>query len=128
MQIIVKILTAILPYILSYLSKHSDDILEKIHRWIEAKIGDNDVATVRFNVVDENGKPLENAVAEFHIDIFGVVIKKAIGSTITISGFKEGKQKYVIKCDGYQDTEVDIDFKSDDAMVDDTVMLKVAKA
>ena len=102
MQIVVKILTAILPYILGYLDKHSDD---------------------RFNVINESGETVKSSIADFNIDIFGSVIKKSVNDIITITGFKEGKQKFIIKAEGYLDNEVEINFDSDDSVVETTVVM-----
>ena len=123
MQIVVKILTAILPYILGYLDKHSDDILSRVYKWIEDKLGGKTVATVRFNVINESGEPVKSSLADFNINIFGSVIKKSVNDIITITGFKEGKQKFTIKAEGYLDNEVEITFDSDDSVVETTVVM-----
>lgn len=123
MPIIVRILTAILPYILGYLDKHSDDILDRLYKWLENKLGGKEVATVRFNVINESGEVVKSSLADFNIDIFGSVLKKSVNDVITITGFKEGKQKFIIKAEGYTDKEVEITFESDDSVVDTTVVM-----
>ena len=127
MQIVVKILTAILPYILGYLDKHSDDILSRVYKWIEDKLGGKTVATVRFNVINESGETVKSSLADFNIDIFGSVIKKSVNDIITITGFKEGKQKFIIKAEGYLDNEVEITFDSDDSVVETTIVMHKEK-
>ena len=123
MPIIVRILTAILPYILGYLDKHSDDILDRLYKWLENKLGCKEVSTVRFNVINESGEVVKSSLADFNIDIFGSVLKKSVNDVITITGFKEGKQKFIIKAEGYIDKEVEITFESDDSVVDTTVVM-----
>ena len=123
MQIVVKILTAILPYILGYLDKHSDDILSRVYKWIEDKLGGKTVATVRFNVINESGEPVKSSLADFNINIFGSVIKKSVNDIITITWFKEGKQKFTIKAEGYLDNEVEVTFDADDSVVETTVVM-----
>ena len=123
MPIIVRILTAILPYILGYLDKHSDDILDRLYKWLENKLVCKEVATVRFNVINESGEVVKSSLADFNIDIFGSVLKKSVNDVITITGFKEGKQKFIIKAEGYIDKEVEITFEYDDSVVDTTVVM-----
>lgn len=123
MPIIVRILTAILPYILGYLDKHSDDILDRLYKWLENKLVGKEVATVRFNVINESGEVVKSSLADFNIDIFGSVLKKSVNDVITITGFKEGKQKFIIKAEGYIDKEVEITFEYDDSVVDTTVVM-----
>ena len=127
MQIIVKILTAILPYILGYLDKHSDDILNRVYKWIEDKLGGKTVSTVRFNVINESGETVKSSIADFNIDVFGSVIKKSVNNIITITGFKEGKKKFTIKAEGYLDNEVEVTFDSDDSVVETTVVMHKGK-
>lgn len=69
MQIIVKILTTLLPYILSYLNKHSDDILDRVYAWVGNKLGVDEVATIKFKLVDKDGNAINNAIAKFNYDI-----------------------------------------------------------
>lgn len=123
MPMIVRILTTILPYILGYLDKHSDDILDRLYKWLENKLGGKEVATVRFNVINESGEVVKASLADFNIDIFGSVLKKSVNDVITITGFKEGKQKFIIKAEGYADKEVEITFESNDSVVDTTVVM-----
>ena len=127
MPIIVKILTAILPYILGYLDKHSDDILSRVYKWIEDKLGGKTVATVRFNVINESGETVKSSFADFNIDVFGSVIKKSVNDIITITGLKEGKQKFIIKAEGYLDNEVEVTFDADDSVVETTVVMHKGK-
>ena len=42
---------------------------------------------------------------------------------ITITGFKEGKQKFTIKAEGYLDNEVEVTFDADDSVVETTVVM-----
>lgn len=123
MQVIVRLLTTILPYILGYLDKHSDDILDRLYKWAGNRLGEREVATVRFNVIDESGNEITESFASFAIEIFGSVSKKSINTVISVTGFKEGTQKFIISADGYEDKEVEVTFETSYSVVEKTVVL-----
>ena len=125
MQIIVKILTTLLPYILSYLNKHSDDILDRVYAWVGNKLGVDEVATIKFKLVDKDGNAINNAIAKFNYDILGELFKKSIkDGEITISGFKEGKVAFTIDADGFKSVDIAIEFKSNSDIVEKVIVME----
>ena len=125
MPIIVKIFTAILPYILNYIDKHSDDILDRVYAWVGNKLGVDEVATIKFKLVDKDGNAINNAIAKFNYDILGELFKKSIKSgEIIISGFKEGKVAFTIDADGFKSVDIDIEFKSNSDIVEKIIVME----
>ena len=90
MQFIVKFVAAIVPYLLRFMDRHSDEYLEMLNKRIVAFIGGNEFAVVRLVVIDKEGNQVENCMAGFNIKDFGRVYKKSDGNVITITGLKEG--------------------------------------
>ena len=125
MPVIVKIFTAILPYILNYIDKHSDDILDRVYAWVGNKLGVDEVATIKFKLVDKDGNAINNAIAKFNYDILGELFKKSIkDGEITISGFKEGKVAFTIDADGFKSVDIDIEFKSNSDIVEKMIIME----
>lgn len=110
MQIIVKILGALVPYIINFLNKHSDEYLEIISRKVASLLGEDEVATVHFNIITKTGEPVANTVAKFIIVPYGEVYKKSVGSSISITGLKEGKHDFeIIKDDKSMKVSVEVE-------------------
>ena len=124
MQFIVKILTAIVPYILRFIDRHSDEYLALLNKRISKFLGDFDVATVKFFIINEQGESVKNAVACFYIDNFGDVQKKATGSFLAIKGFKAGKVTFEMMAEGYKNTIVEVVFEEDSSIVEKTLVMK----
>ena len=125
MPIIVKIFTAILPYILNYIDKHSDDILDRVYAWVGNKLGVDEVATIKVKLVDKDGNAINNAIAKFNYDILGELFKKSIkDGEITISGFKEGKVAFTIDADGFKSVDIAIEFKSNSDIVEKIIVME----
>ena len=124
MQYIVKILTVIVPYILRFIDRHSDEYLSILNRRISKFLGDDEVSTVRLFIINSKGEPINNCVACFRINIYGDIQKKSAGNILSITGFKAGKHSFEILADGYESTLVDIIFDEDNSIVEKTVVLK----
>ena len=85
MQFLVKLVAAIVPYLLRFMDKHSDEYLEALSKRIIAFIGGNIVATIKFYIINSQGEPVANSVAGFNIDNFGFDrIKSFLENTIIV--------------------------------------------
>ena len=96
MQFIANLVAAIIPYLLRFMDKHSDEYLEKLSNKLINFLDSEYRATVKFCVINKEGKPLQNVEAGFNIEDIGNVYKKGEGNIITITGLKEGKYDFDI--------------------------------
>ena len=96
MQFIANLVAAIIPYLLRFMDKHSDEYLEKLSNKLINFLDSEYRATVKFCVINKEGKPLQNVEAGFCIKEIGKVYKKGEGNMITITGLKEGKYDFNI--------------------------------
>lgn len=78
------------------MDKHSDEYLEKLSNKLINFLDSEYRATVKFCVINKEGKPLQNVEAGFNIKEIGKVYKKGEGNIITITGLKEGKYDFDI--------------------------------
>lgn len=124
MQYLIKILTMIIPYLLKFIDKHSDEYLELLNKRIAKFIGADEVATVKFYAIDENGNSIKDFVVSFDVDNFGEVFKKSVNGNLAITGFKEGKYMAVISADGYEHTWEELEFEDTNYILEKMVVLK----
>lgn len=124
MQFIVKFVAAIVPYLLRFLDKHSDEYLEMLSKRIIALIGGNKVATIKFHIINSQGEPVANAVAGFSIDAFGKVYKKSDGNVISITGFKAGEYEFDISAKDYENEVVKINIENENTVIEKTIVLR----
>lgn len=96
MQFIANLVASIIPYLLRFMDKHSDEYLEKLSKRLIAFLDDEYRATVKFRVIDKEGSPVQNIEAGFNIEDIGEVYKKGDRNVITITGLKEGKYEFNI--------------------------------
>lgn len=96
MQFIANLVAAIIPYLLRFMDKHSDEYLEKLSNKLIAFLDDEYRATVKFRVIDKEGSPVQNIEVGFNIEDIGEVYKKGDRNVITITGLKEGKYEFNI--------------------------------
>jgi hypothetical protein len=94
LQFIANLVAAIIPYLLRFMDKHSDEYLEKLSNKLINFLDSEYRATVKFCVINKEGKPLQNVEAGFCIEDIGKVYKKGEGSIITITGLREGKYEF----------------------------------
>lgn len=124
MQFILKFVAAIIPYLLRFMDKHSDEYLEVLSKRIIAFIGGNIVATIKFHIINSQGEPVANSVAGFSLPNFGEVFKKADGNLILISGFKEGKHTFEIVAKDYDKEVIEIEIEDPNVVIDKTIVLR----
>ena len=124
MQYIVKVLTVIVPYILRFIDKHSDEYLAILNERISKFLGSDEVATVRLFIINSKGEPINNCIACFKINIFGDIQKKSAGNILAITGFKRGKYIFEILANGYKANTIEIDFENDNSIIEKTVVLE----
>lgn len=125
MPIIVKIFTAILPYILNYIDKHSDDMLDRVYEFVGKKLGVSKVATVKFRLFSKTGKEIVKATAIFNYDILGEIHKESLtDGEIVISGLKKGKYDFTISSKDYKTVTVPIVFTSDSDVIEKVVVME----
>lgn len=124
MQYVIKILTTIIPYLLRFIDKHSDEYLELLNKRISKFIGADEVATVRFYVIDEQGNSINNYIVSFNADKYGEVFKKSVNGNLSITGFKEGKYMINISADGYERTWAEVEFEDTNYILEKAVVLK----
>lgn len=124
MQYVIKILTTIIPYLLRFIDKHSEEYLELLNKRISKFIGADEVATVRFYVIDEQGNSINNYTVSFNADKYGEVFKKSVNGNLSITGFKEGKYMINISADGYEHTWAEVEFEDTNYILEKAVVLK----
>lgn len=124
MQFIVKFVAAIVPYLLRFLDKHSDEYLEMLNKRIVAIIGGDKVATIKFHIINSYGEPVANAVAGFIIDVFGKVYKYAEGNVISITGFKAGEYEFDISAKDYENEVVKVNIENENTIIEKTIVLR----
>lgn len=124
MQFIVKFVAAIVPYLLRFLDKHSDEYLEALNKRIVALIGGDKVATIKFHIINLHGEPVANAVAGFTIDVFGKVYKRAEGNIIDITGLKGGEYGFDISAKDYENEVVKVNIENENTIIEKTIVLR----
>ena len=124
MQFIVKFVAAIVPYLLRFLDKHSDEYLEMLNKRIVALIGGDKVATIKFHIINSHGEPVANASAGFIIDVFGKVYKHAEGNVISITGFKGGEYEFDISAKDYDKEVIKVVIENENVILEKTIVLR----
>ena len=124
MQFIVKFVAAIVPYLLRFLDRHSDEYLEALSKRIIALIGEDREATIRFYIINKKGEPVTNAVAGFNVYPYGKLYKHADGNIIDIAGFESGEYEFQISAKDCTDEIVNIDIKNENIIIEKVVVLK----
>ena len=124
MQFIVKFVAAIVPYLLRFLDRHSDEYLEAIGKRIIALIGEDREATIRFYVINKQGEPVANAVAGFNVDPYGKLYKHAEGNIIDITGFEGGEYTFDISAKDYTSENVNINIQNENIIIEKVIVLR----
>lgn len=124
MQFIANLVAAIIPYLLRFMDKHSDEYLEKLSNKLIDMLDDNKYATIKFYIINSHGEPVANAVAGFNIDVFGKVYKRAEGNVISITGFKGGEYEFDISAKDYDKEIVKVNIENENTVIEKTVVLR----
>lgn len=124
MNIIISIAQFLIPYLIKFVDKHSDDFLDMLYKRIRKVLEEGNMATIKFNVMDKNGKKIDNSVAVFSLDLIGSIQKKQTNDELVICGFSKGKNEFTIKADGYKDHIETINFESDNSYIERVVILE----
>lgn len=117
MQFIANLVAAIIPYLLRFMDKHSDEYLEKLSNKLINFLDSEYRATVKFCVIDKEGKPVQNVEAGFNIKEVGKVYRKGEGNIITITGLKEGKYEFEVL-----DQIIPIEIEDANVMIEKTII------
>lgn len=96
MQWIVKFIATIVPYLLKFLDKHSDEYLEVLNKRITKFLGEDSSAIIKFVIIDESGNQVKDAMIMFNTEEYGEIYKRAERNIITIKGLKEGKHEFIL--------------------------------
>lgn len=117
MQLIVKIVAAIVPYLLRFLDRHSDEYLEALSKRIIKFLGGDNSATIKFVIIDESGKQVKDTMLMFNTDEYGEIYKKSERNIITITGLKEGKHEFILFIDDKEEL-ISLDIEDNNSFIE----------
>lgn len=124
MQILLNIAQYLIPILIRFVNKHSDDFLELLYKRIKNIVEDKTVAKIKFDVMNTNGEQIVNATVMFNLDLIGEIEKKPVNEQLSVSGLSKGTYDFVIKAEGYKDQIVPIEFKTDKCVIDKAVIME----
>jgi hypothetical protein len=118
LQFIVKFVAAIVPYLLRFLDKHSDEYLEMLNKRIVKFIDGDKTAIIKLDIINKNGEPVNDVYVGFSIEKFGKIYKKSEGNAAIITGLQEGVHNFNI-CG----KEVSIEVEDINTVIEKTVVV-----
>ena len=124
MQILLNIAQYLIPILIRFVNKHSDDFLELLYKRLKNILEDKTVAKIKFDVMNEKGEPIVNANVIFNLDLVGELVKKPVKEQLSVSGFDKGTYDFTIKAEGYKDKVIPIEFKTDKCVIDKAVIME----
>ena len=123
MQWIVKLVAAIVPYLLRFLDKHSDEYLEALNKRITKFLGGDNSATIKLNIINELGKPVYNVLVMFNTKEYGEICKKSDKNIVVITGLKEGKHEFLVEANNKEEL-VSIEIEDCNIYLDRTIVVR----
>lgn len=124
MQILLNIAQYLIPILIKFVDKYSDDFLELLYKRLKNILEDKTVAKIKFDVMNEKGEPIVDANVIFNLDLIGDIVKKPVKEQLSVSGFQKGTYDFVIKAEGYKDKVIPIEFKTDKCVIDKAVIME----
>lgn len=124
MQILLNIAQYLIPILIKFVDKYSDDFLELLYKRIKNIVEDKTVAKIKFDVMNTNGEQIVNANVIFNLDLIGEIEKKSVNEQLSVSGLSKGTYDFVIKAEGYKDKVIPIEFKTDKCVIDKAVIME----
>lgn len=118
MQFIVKFVAAIVPYLLRFLDKHSDEYLEMLNKRIVKFIGGDKTAIIKLDIINKNGEPVNDVYVGFSIEKFGKIYKKSEGNVAIITGLQEGTHRFSV-----QEKEITVEVEDINTVIEKTVVI-----
>ena len=82
------------------------------------------MARIKFNVINKNGEPVNDAQVVFRMDLVGELTKKPVSEELSVSGFQKGTYDFIIRAKGYRDKIVSVEFKEDKSVIDKAVIME----
>lgn len=124
MQIIIRIVQYLIPFLIQFVNKYSDDFLEILFKRIKNVLEEGTMARIKFNVINKNGEPVNDAQVVFRMDLVGELTKKPVSEELSVSGFQKGTYDFIIRAKGYRDKIVSVEFKEDKSVIDKAVIME----
>ena len=124
MQIIIRIVQYLIPFLIQFVNKYSDDFLEILFKRIKNVLEEGTMARIKFNVINKNGEPINDAQVVFRMDLVGELTKKPVSEELSVSGFQKGTYDFIIRAKGYRDKIVSVEFKEDKSVIDKAVIME----
>ena len=117
MQIIISILQFLVPYIIRFIDRHTDEWLEDLYKLIGKKFNYKS-CKLKVNVYDNSGAILDTAMIKFNEESIGDVMAYAKGM-ITLS-----TPNIIILADGYKQKELTLNILDNSLLDIDVVSEK----
>lgn len=124
MQILLNIAQYLIPILIKFVDKYSDDFLELLDKRLKNILEDKTVAKIKFDVMNTNGEQIVDATVMFNLDLIGEIEKKPVNEQLSVSGLSKGTYDFVIKAEGYKDQIVPVEFKTDKCVIDKAVIME----
>ena len=124
MQIIIRIVQYLIPFLIQFVNKYSDDFLEILFKRIKNVLEEGTMARIKFNVINKNGESVNDAQVVFRMDLVGELTKKPVSEELSVSGFQKGTYDFIIRAKGYRDKIVSVEFKEDKSVIDKAVIME----
>ena len=119
MQIVVSILQFLVPYLIRFIDRHTDEWLEDLYKIIGKKFSYKS-CKLSVRVYGENGNVLDNAMIKFNAESIGEVMSYA-KDTITLS-----TPNITVLAEGYKQKELTLNI-IDNSLLDIDVVLEKEK-
>lgn len=124
MNVFVQIVNFVLPYLISFVSKHIDGWLETFSKLISQKILDKTDVSITLYCIDAHNNKINTPLAIFNSTKYGEIAK--IGDTegiIELQGIVNNT-KIIIRKEGYEDFIFELSIPSTNSHIEKIIVLK----
>lgn len=124
MNVFVQIVNFVLPYLISFVSKHIDGWLETFSKLISQKILEKTDVSITLYCIDAHNNKINNPLAIFNSTKYGEIAK--IGNTegiIELQGIVDNT-KITIRKEGYEDFVFELSIPSTNSHIEKIIVLK----
>lgn len=124
MNVFVQIVNFVLPYLISFVSKHIDGWLETFSKLISQKILDKTDISITLYCIDIHNNKINTPLAIFNSTKYGEIAK--IGNTegiIKLQGIVDNT-KIIIRKEGYEDFSFELSIPSTNSHIEKIIVLK----